>query len=311
VTIFSPLVRRSVLLVPILDRSAVEKSWRHGSDVVALDLTEGVSDFEKGRARSLCAESLELARRGGAEVFVQVNRGLAFADIRAAARPGLSGIMLPDADSAEAIHEIDLALTEAERNEGLTIGELEIFLVLTSPKAIWNIHQLLLASERVTTVGIDEPRVCAAMGVMPRDDFDPLLFGRGRVIVETLAAFRLPIGMAHPLSSRPREEAPEELLTLATRARNTGFKGTICPYESWVEPCNRAYTPTDEQIDYYREVRAAFAEGVERGTAAVPFRGRMLDVPVDERAKDMIALWERCRRRDAEKAAALRAIEVS
>jgi hypothetical protein len=31
----------------------------------------------------------------------------------------------------------------------------------------------------------------------------------------------------------------------------------------------------------------------------------MLDVPVDERAKKQIALWERCQRRDAEKAAAV------
>jgi citrate lyase subunit beta/citryl-CoA lyase len=307
VTLFSPLVRRSILMVPILDREEVAASWRRNADAVALDLAGTVEKNDKVKARGLLADSIDFAGRGGAEVFVRINKDLAYADIKAAALPGLTGVILPGAETGADVEEAGAALAEMERREGIPAGSLEIFLLLNTSKGIWNVRKLLRSGPRVSAVAVDESGLCQTMGVVPSDDVDPLTFAKGRVIVETLAVLRLPIGMAHPLGARPRQLEDEALEQLATRARNTGFKGTICPYPSWVGPCNRAYTPTDEQVAYYREVRAAFAEGVARGTAAVPFRGRMLDVPVDERAKDMIALWERCRRRDEEKAAKLEA----
>ena len=74
---------------------------------------------------------------------------------------------------------------------------------------------------------------------------------------------------------------------------------------------NDSFSPTPEQVDYYAEVRNVFAEGVARGTAAVPFRGRMIDVPVDEWAKVVLARAERCRARDREKMQALERAETS
>jgi citrate lyase subunit beta / citryl-CoA lyase len=306
-TAFSPLVRRSILRVPILDREAVAGCWRHNADAIILDLTDTVPERDKPAARTRLSESIAAAGRGGAEVFAQINKNLAYADIKAAVKPGLSGVVLPDAETETDLQESISALAEMERVEGISPGRLEVALILTTPAGVWNVHELLSVSERVTAVALSESDLCRSMGITADDEFDPFAFARGRIIVEALAAVRLPLGMCHPLAGRPRRLDEAQLEELATRARNTGYKGTICPYPSWVEPCNRAYTPTDSQVTYYREVREAFAEGVARGTAAVPFRGRMLDVPVDERAKDMIALWERCRYRDEAKAAAMAA----
>ena len=59
-------------------------------------------------------------------------------------------------------------------------------------------------------------------------------------------------------------------------------------------------------VAYNQRVRAVFAKAVASGTAAVPLDGRMIDVPVDEWAKVVIAMHEACTRRDAEKQAALK-----
>src|SRR5579883_2133753 len=299
------LVRRSVLVVPILHAESVRRAWSHNADAVMLDIS-GVPEPERRRARSLLPEAILTAARGGAEVFVRIGKEVAYADVTAAALPGLAGVALPDAESPEDVAEVDAMLRERERIEGIPGGRLEIFLLLSTARGVWNIRQLLRASERVSAAALDEPALCRSLGVMPSDEFDALTFGRGRLIVETLAITRLPVGMGHPLAARPRQLTEEELFHAATDARNVGFKGALCPYPSWVEPCNRAFTPTDEQVEYYREVRRTFAEGVARGTAAVAFAGgQMIDVPVDERAKLGIDLWERCRKRDREKAAAL------
>jgi len=92
---------------------------------------------------------------------------------------------------------------------------------------------------------------------------------------------------------------------MANEARNLGMKGVICPHPSWVEPVNRAFTPTADLVAYNKRVREVFAEAIAAGTAAVPLNGRMIDVPVDEWAKVVIATAEACSRRDAEKQAAL------
>jgi citrate lyase subunit beta/citryl-CoA lyase len=217
-------------------------------------------------------------------------------------------VALADPESASDIDTVDAMLAERERDAGIPPGELEIMPLLGTARGIWNVREIVNASARVTCATIDEVSLCQSMAIEPTDDFDPLSFSRGRVIVETLAAVKLPLGIGHPLGARPRAADAAQLARLADRARNTGFKGALCPLPAWVAACNTAFTPTDEQVAYYRDVRTAFAQGVARGTAAVPFPGgRMIDVPVDERAKLVIDWWERCQRRDAEKAAVMAA----
>jgi citrate lyase subunit beta/citryl-CoA lyase len=301
----SSLVRRSVLVVPVTDRAAVAESWRHNADAVSLELPDSHALRDRAAARTLLAEATDCAGRGGAEVFVRIDRAVAYADIEAAVMPGVNGVVLPGAESAADVTQVGDILGERERAVGIPAGQLEIVLVLSTARGIWNVRELVNASVRIASVAIDEASLARSMGSAPTPDFDPLSFARGRVIVETLAAVKLPLGIGHPLGALPREHVDEEdFIRLADRARNTGFKGAFCPFPSWVAACNRAFTPSDEQVAYYREVRQAFAKGVAHGTAAVPFPGgRMIDVPVDERAKLVIDWSERCQRRDADKAA--------
>jgi citrate lyase subunit beta/citryl-CoA lyase len=230
-------------------------------------------------------------------VFVRIDPRRAFVHVKlAAAAPGLTGIVVPDAEAGDEIEELDALLREREREEGLLAGSVEIFPLLGTARGIWNVREIVRANSRVAAMAIDEGRLCASMGIVQTHGFDPLAFSRGRVIVETLAAVKLPLGWL------PDGLADAEVDSRLDRARNSGFKGAVCPRPGWVGACNDAFTPSDEQVAYYREVRKVFADGVARGTAAVPFPGgRMIDVPVDERARLVIDWWERCQRRDAEK----------
>jgi citrate lyase beta subunit len=51
-------------------------------------------------------------------------------------------------------------------------------------------------------------------------------------------------------------------------------------------------------------VREVFAEGLERGLASVPIDGKMIDIPVDLRAKVYLEWADRAAARDEEKAKA-------
>ena len=304
-----PFVRRSHLLVSISDRDSVESSWTHNSDAVILDLTGASSDAERfrRRGRKTLSDSIETAGRGGAEVFVLVNKSVAHADIEAAIWPGVKGVVYPGAESAAEIAEVDELLTELERRRGISKDTLHIIVLLDSGAGVWKIREIIRASPRVSSIGLDEIALCASMGIIPTADFDPFEYAKGRVIIEARASKVQPIGMSHPYGVLPQFDDETEIARLALRSKNLGFAGAICPRPSWVSHCNRAFAPPEDKLDFYRETRRLFAEGVARGTAAVPYPGTtmMIDVPVDENARVNLELWELCAAREAEKAAAL------
>jgi citrate lyase subunit beta / citryl-CoA lyase len=186
-----------------------------------------------------------------------------------------------------------------------------LIILLESALGVWNIRDIVTASPRVTQVGLGESDLCHNLGITATEEDDPFVYARGRVVIEGITAGVQPIGMAFPLSLTPRLLPRDELLEFATMAKNLGFKGAICPHPSWIEPVNVAFSPTSEEVAYYTKVRQVFADGVARGTAAVPLDGKMIDVPVDEWAKVVLALAAVCRARDLEKQRALQQAAVA
>lgn len=299
------LIRRSNLVVPITNARFVEGGWWHRADAVTLDLEDGVPDSLKAGARELVRDAIEIVGRGAAEVFVRVNKPFLEADLDASVWHGLRGVVLPQVESsAEVLHVAEL-LDEMERKRGIEVGSLELILLLESGRGVWDVREIITASPRVTQSGLDESGLAAAMGISVLSDYDPFVYARGRLAIEATAVGVQPVGVAHPMGALPRLLAAEELLTIATDSKNLGFKGMFCPHPSWVEPVNTAFTPTESQVDFYTQVRQVFANALAAGTAAAPFAGRMIDVPVDEWAKVVLEMATACRARDEEKQAAL------
>jgi citrate lyase subunit beta / citryl-CoA lyase len=297
-------------MVPMTVQRFVEKAWRYNADAITLDLEDGVPQPHKGEVRASLKEAIALAGCGGAEVFVRVNKPLLAADVAAAVWPGLTGVMLPKVESGAGVAEAATLMTDLERQRGIEVGTLELIVLLESALGVWNIRDIVTASPRVTQVGLGESDLCRNLGITATDAEDPFVYARGRVVIEAIAAGVQPIGMAFPLSLTPRLLPEKDLLRLATMARNLGFKGAICPHPSWIKPVNAAFSPTAEQVVYYTKVREVFAEGVARGTAAVPLDGKMIDVPVDEWAKVVLHLAALCQARDEMKQQALQRAAV-
>lgn len=297
------LVRRSNLLVPLNDASAVADCWRSDADAVTLDL-DIVPAKERSVVRRRVEAAIDQAGRAAAEVFVRVDKTVLYADLEAAVWPGLTGIMLPRIESAAEVQEVAVMVSEWERRRGLPAGSLVFIVEIETARAVWDIRSILQASPRISQIGLNEGKLAANLGFEPEYDLDPFEYARGRLVVEAIAAGVAPIGMSYPLSVRPREEASDVIHTAANKAKNLGMKGIVCPHASWVEPVNRAFTPTAELVEWNRRVREAFAAGVAAGTAAVPLDGKMIDVPVDEWAIVVLAMAEACARRDAQKQAA-------
>ena len=295
----SLLVRRSNLLVAMSDAAAVASAWQHHAD--AITLVPGGDATARAGLKAAIAQ----VGKGGAEIFVRVEKASLQADLEAAVWPGLCGVMLPCVASAVEVTQADSALTALEKQRGIAAGTLQIIVMLESARGVWDIRPIIKANPRITQAALDERALAADLDITPLPELDPFDYARGRLAVECTAAKVAAVGMAYPLSALPRELPAAELHALATKAKNLGMKGVICPYATWVAPVNAAFTPTPELVEWNRRVRAAFAEGVAAGTAAVPLDGKMIDVPVDEWAIVVLATAQACAARDAQKRAAL------
>jgi citrate lyase subunit beta/citryl-CoA lyase len=289
------LIRRSNLLVPLADAA---DAWRHDADAITLDLAHGDT-------RAGLKEAIASAGKGGAEVFVRASKAALTQDLAACVHPGLRGVMLPQVESAAEVTEAAEIVSALERQHGVASGSLSFVAQIQTARGVWDVRAIVGASPRLTQVALDEAALAADLGIKPVPEIDPFDYARGRIVVEAIAAKVSPVGMTWPLGAILRQAAEGEVHKLATKSKNLGMKGVICPYPDWVKPVNSAFTPTPELVTWNRRVREAFAAGVAAGTAAVPLDGRMIDVPVDEWAIVVLSMAEACAKRDAEKAAAV------
>ena len=301
----SILVRRSNLIMPATQLRMIRWAWNLNADAISLDLQDGIPPAELETARDSLRAAVSQIAKAGAEVFVRVNSRSIYADASAAMCGHLTGIAVPGPESADHIREADDILSDLERRSGVVVGGVEIVPSIETAAGVWHVREIITASPRIRQVIIDEAELAASLGIVQGSDPDPFVYARGRLCIEATAAGVQPIAVADPMGLGVENLSHQELVQTATDARNLGFKGMVCSHPVWVAPINEAHTPSESLVDYYTQVREVFAQALAAGTAAAPFAGRMIDVPVDEWAKDVLAMSAACAARDAEKQAAL------
>src|SRR5439155_17369251 len=73
-------------------------------------------------------------------------------------------------------------------------------------------------------------------------------------------------------------------------AKSLGYKGKFAIHPAQIEPINRVFTPSADQVEQARRAVAAYDEATAQGHGAVQVDGRMVDAPVARRARDLLAL---------------------
>ena len=74
-----------------------------------------------------------------------------------------------------------------------------------------------------------------------------------------------------------------------TLARSLGFRGKACIHPDQVEIVNDAFSPSERELDRARDVVAAFEQAEREGLGVIALDGEMIDRPVVERARLLIA----------------------
>jgi len=247
--------------------------------------------------------AIHAASRGGAEVFVRIDSDSAAAELEAIVFAGLTGVVLRGASKAAHVEKACERLAALEESRGIPRGTLEIDVEITTAAGVWNVLAIARASERFGTFMVNERELSRNLGMSMEAvaEFEPLEYIKSQLITVATSVGGQALGMSYPLSLTQENIGEAELKKAVRRARDTGFKGAVCPHPSWIKVCNEGFRPSGEETAYYVKVRELFAEGLKRGMASVPIDGKMIDVPVDVRARLYLDWARRAEARDEEK----------
>jgi citrate lyase subunit beta / citryl-CoA lyase len=295
------VVRRSWLIVPCDDARQIAQAAASAADVVVLDLTEFVPEGVQAAARERLPETISQLAQGDAEIFVQVDKELLYADLAAAVRPGIRGILIPRLESPQEVAEADALLLQLEDRRGLRPGTLQIIAVLDTAKGNYAAMEIARASRRLWGMTLGRADLVMDLRPEPSGEIHLTPYLMQRLIIIANAAGLVPLGAWWRAPARGLLANVDDTHSAAVRGRRIGFKGALCLRPDQVEPLNRGFTPASREGQAARELVAGFDAATKNGNAVARIQDRIVDLPTATQARQLLTYAEACTQRDAEK----------
>jgi len=270
---------RSLLFAPGNRADVLAKLPRSAPSAAVIDLEDAVPPGHKSEARAV-AHQVAPSLVEQVRLLVRVNAPDTdhfAADVLDGLPPGLTGVVVPKLESAEAVDAVSAAL-DAAGHAGLAIvagletvaGVVDARSVTTHPRVRWcyfgaedyvaDLGGVRTASNHEVVTARAQIGQAARLGGVQAIDMVVVDFGD---------------------DSRFQREAAE--------ARALGFGGKLCIHPAQVPLADEAFRPTEAELAWAREVDDAYREAVARGDAAISVRGEMVDEPVARRARALLA----------------------
>jgi citrate lyase subunit beta/citryl-CoA lyase len=264
------LPARSILFVPGDRPERFEKAIESGADMVVLDLEDAVLPERKEAARESIYDAL--ATLSGPRFAVRVNSlGTQWheEDVWAlSGLPGLAGLMLPKAESAD-----DFA--------GMRAAGVPLHALVETVRGALGLAGLCTAKglERLHFGTVDFQVDAGIDG--DREEIDAV---RTAMVLHSKAA-----GLQSPVDGVSTDLSDLARLTEDTaRAKRFGFGGKLCVHPKQVATVNAGFSPSADSVEWAGRV----VEALSGGHGAVAVDGKLIDKPIVDRARLVLAASE-------------------
>jgi citrate lyase subunit beta/citryl-CoA lyase len=282
---------RSLLFVPGDSERKFERAGDCGADALILDLEDSVAPPRKGAARALVASLIDDKPKRAWSCFVRVNAldtGLTLDDLAAVVKPGLDAVLIPKANGAADLASIAARLDALEAQAGMAQGAVQLAPVATeTPKAMFALGSYAPPHPRLIALTWGAEDLSAALGATDNKEPDgawtfPYQLARAQCLFAASAAEVAAIDTVFTdfRDSRGLEQD-------CRRSRRDGFVGRLAIHPDQVAIINRAYAPSEAEIEHARKIVAAFEADPGAGTLGVD--GKMVDIPHLKAARKTLA----------------------
>ena len=265
---------RSFLFVPANRPERYAKALASGADAVIIDLEDSVPAAEKATARAALAAQGATLAAATIPLLVRIN-SLASADgpddvAMLATLGAVAGVLVSKAEDPEALARLANALPGSA--------------VLPLVESALGLHRLdaLARAPGVVRLALGTIDFMADTGIQCDAEESQLAPLRFAVAVATRLA-----GLAPAVDGiTTRTDDARQVHDDTLRAKRFGFGGKLCIHPKQVAPVHEAFAPTAGELAWARRVVEADAAAQGR---AVQVDGRMVDIPVVELARRLLA----------------------
>jgi citrate lyase subunit beta/citryl-CoA lyase len=236
---------RSLLFLPASNPRAIAKAREAGADFVILDLEDAVKPADKREARKAAVEAV--SSDWPMPVAIRVN-GIGTEwhslDLDAVARSKAQFVVLPRAISAHLVH----GFAEA-------VGK-PVLAMIETAAGVLAAAQIASATAGLIA-GTNDLRSDLRL---PLDSSREPISASLQMIVLAARAAGIAVfdGVFNGLND------PDEFLKEAEEGRKLGFDGKSLIHPNQIEPCHRAFAPTEAELERARQLVEAFDGGAER-----------------------------------------------
>ena len=237
-------------------------------------------------------------RRGGGDVVVRVNSPyeITVKDLDASIGGDVDGIAITKAQSADHVKRIDDAIAILEAKRGLRPGHTKLIAMIETPAAFFQMPAIAQSSARLVAMNIGGEDFALETGMEPTEE--TLLMPKQQMIFAARSGGLMPLGFIASVAAFGDWGAFGRMVR---RSRQFGFMGAGCIHPGQVPIVNREYSPSPEEAAYARRVLEANAGAEATGRASFAIDGKMIDVPVVERARRLLARLAAIEAREARK----------
>ena len=282
---------RSSLFVPATSERFIAKAHLRGADAIKIDLEDAVAPTEKVRARTLVPAVAASVGQAGADVLVRINRPwrMAVADLETSVGADVNGIVIPKIESADHVVFLEEIVAELEAERGLAPGHTCFTLQIETAKGFLNVREIAGASRRNKAISVGNEDFAHMLG-MPETISEALIGAMQTVQMAAREAGILALGYPGSIANFSNLDAYRADIA---RARALGFDGGSCIHPAQVAILNEGFAPTAVEIAEAEGIIAAYDAALALGEGAVAYQGKMIDIPIADRARRTLAQRDR------------------
>ena len=279
-------MRRSMLFLPGNTPNMIINGDSLGADSIILDLEDAVSPDEKDAARLLVRSAIERMGFAGVEITVRINAidtTYWKDDLEAIVplKPDL--IMPPKASSAEDMRTLDAYIAKVEEKAGIPVGTVKLIPLIETALGVERAFEIASACPRVTALFLGGEDLTADLRCKRTKAGNEIDYARKRLVCAARAA-----GIDVYDTPFTDVNDDEGIVVDAEYAKSLGFTGKSAIAPRHVRTINEVFSPSLADVEYAKLVFEAIRIGKLQGKGAVSLRGKMIDKPIVERARQTL-----------------------
>lgn len=278
-------LRCSRLYLPGAEPKYFINAGLHEPDAIILDLEDSVHHAEKDAARILVRNALCAVDFGGCERMVRINQlPLGLQDLAEIIPEAPDLVLVPKVERPEQVGEVDRMIGELKAHHGVN-RPIWIMPILESALGIENAFFIARVSPNICALTIGLEDYTADLGVVKTTEGRESQYARSRVVNAAKAA-----GIQAIDSVFSDVADMDGLRRWGENSRAMGFEGMGCIHPGQIRVVHEAFSPSQAEIDKALKIVAAFEEAQQKGLGVVSLGSKMVDPPVVERAKKLVAM---------------------